>query len=98
MTFRLYIEEADDAANKVSHGKRIDIDYMEMNSMCQENKASKELNPFALYAGLSSTPSYRNGRFAISDSGTKLPSFLQDINHQQELGAFFNGVKALISA
>jgi hypothetical protein len=39
-----------------------------------------------------------NGRFAISDNGIKLPSFLQDINHQQELGAFFNGVNVLISA
>jgi hypothetical protein len=85
VTFRLYVEEADDAANKVSHGKRIDIDYMEMNSMCQENKASKELKPFALYAGLSSTPSYRNGRFAISDSGIKSPSVFKPPNRSWAL-------------
>ena len=115
---RLYVEEADDAANKVSHGpeciparerivnqkftlpvitackvvtyKRSGIDYMEMTSMCQENKVSTGLKPFALYAGLSSTPSYRSGRFVISDSGIKSPSVLNA--PQQELGAFSNGV------
>jgi hypothetical protein len=35
------------------------------------------LKPFVLYAGQSSTPSYRNGRFAISDSGIKSPSVLK---------------------
>ena len=77
-------------ACKVVTYKRINIDYMKMTSMCQENKVSTGLKPFALYAGLSSTPSYRSGRFAISDSGIKSPSVLNA--PQQELGAFSNGV------